>query len=81
MFLARIKFDKQELMEIQLTCLVCGSALYNTDQCLNEYIYHCSSPEARFWDFERGSTEQIKSKEHWDQSKKEIPNPARKKAS
>jgi hypothetical protein len=67
-------------MEIQLTCVVCRSALYNTDQCLSEFIYHCSSPEARFWDFERGSAEQDKSKEHWDLSKMEIPRRAKKTA-
>jgi hypothetical protein len=61
-------------MDMNLKCIVCESTLYNTDQCFNELTYHCSSPEARFWDFERGSAEQVKSKDHWDRSKQEIPN-------
>ena len=61
-------------MDPNLKCIICGSSLYNTDQCLNELTYHCSSPEARFWDFDRGSIEQINSKDHWDRSRQEIPN-------
>jgi hypothetical protein len=68
-------------MDTPLQCVICGSALYNTDRCLNESTYHCSSPEARFWDFERGSTEQLRSKDHWDKSKLEISNLVKKAAS
>ena len=53
-----------------LTCNVCGQPLYPTDQCNLETTLHCSSTEARFWDFERGSLEQLKAKEHWDKSRK-----------
>jgi len=68
-------------MNSNLKCSICGYPLYNTDQALGELIYHCSSPEARFWDFDRGSIEQIKSKEHWDLSRQEIPNFIRNEAS
>ncbi len=68
-------------MDLHLKCSICNSALYNTDQCFSELTYHCSSPEARFWDFERGSIEQINSKDHWDRSKQEIPNRVANKAS
>jgi hypothetical protein len=54
------------------TCSVCGEPLYPTDQCNLETTLHCSSAEARFWDFERGSKDQLKAKEHWEQSRKEI---------
>jgi hypothetical protein len=64
-------------MDPELKCVICGAPLYNTDRCFAEFSYHCSSPEARFWDFERGSAEQIKAKEHWDKSKQEIPNRVR----
>lgn len=67
-------------MDIHLKCIICGSPLYNTDQSLSEISYHCSSPEARFWDFDRGSIEQIKAKDHWDQSRQEIPNKVRNEA-
>ena len=60
-------------MDTKLKCIICGNALYNTDRCLNEFSYHCSSSEARFWDFERGTTEQLEAKDHWDKSKQEIP--------
>jgi hypothetical protein len=54
------------------TCSVCGEPLYQTDQCNLETTLHCSSTEARFWDFERGSLEQFKAKEHWDKSRKAV---------
>jgi hypothetical protein len=53
-------------------CNICGESLYPTDYCNLETTLHCSSPEARFWDFERGSLEQLKAKIHWDQSRKAI---------
>jgi hypothetical protein len=67
-------------MEANLKCGICGSALYNTDECYNELIYHCSSAEARFWDFERGSIEQNNAKDHWDRSRQETPNHVKKEA-
>lgn len=67
-------------MDTNLKCAVCGTDLYNTDQCFTEFSYHCSSSEARFWDFDRGSQDQVKAKEHWDQSKLEIPTQKKLKA-
>jgi hypothetical protein len=55
-----------------ITCRVCGAFLYSTDHGNDEVTYHCSSDEATFWDFERGSSEQIKAKEHWDKSRIEV---------
>lgn len=53
-------------------CDICGSPMYITDQGAFEYTYHCSSDDARFWEFDRGSKDQQKSKDHWDKSKKDI---------
>lgn len=53
-------------------CPVCGAKRYVTDHGNHELTLHCSSPEARFWDFERGSVEQTDAKQHWDQSKQEV---------
>lgn len=64
---------------MDLRCTICGADLYNTDQCLSELSYHCSSAEARFWDFERGTLEQTKAKDHWDRSRQEIPNSIKKR--
>ena len=55
-----------------LTCVVCGLAMYATDFGNHEVTYHCSSPEARFWDFDRGTVGQAKAKEHWDGSRVEV---------
>ena len=50
-------------------CHICGSSLYPTDHGNQEITYHCSSSEARFWDFDRGTIDQLKSKEHWEKSR------------
>ena len=55
-----------------LNCIVCGQPLYPTDHDNFEITYHCSSPQARFWDFDRGTREQDISKEHWDKSRLEV---------
>jgi len=59
---------------MDLKCMICGSPLYNTDRCLSEFSYHCSSEDARFWDCERGSKEEKNAKDHWELSRQEIPN-------
>jgi len=57
-------------------CVICGSPLYCTDHGNHEITYHCSSNQARFWDYERGSNEELMSKDHWDRSKlEEYPAP------
>jgi hypothetical protein len=53
-------------------CRICGAPLYSTDHYNFEITYHCSSEAARFWDYDRGTLEQVESKEHWDQSREEI---------
>jgi hypothetical protein len=55
-----------------LRCGVCGAPMYATDKGNCELTYHCSSPEARFWDFDRGTAEQALAKQHWDQSIREV---------
>ena len=51
------------------TCRICGAALYMTDHDRHEITWHCSSPKARFWDYDRGTIDQLKSKCHWDASR------------
>ncbi|MBS1917711.1 MAG: hypothetical protein JST87_15680 [Bacteroidetes bacterium] len=53
-------------------CIICGSELYVTDHGNHEITYHCSSDAARFWDYDRGTIEQAKAKEHWDKSRLEV---------
>jgi hypothetical protein len=46
--------------------------MYPTNRSNFEITFRCSSPDARFWDFDRGTKEQADAKEHWDQSLREI---------
>jgi hypothetical protein len=59
-------------LRVDIKCVVCGSDLYSTDHGNQEVTYHCSSTEARFWDYERGTYEQVVAKDHWDKSRQEI---------
>ncbi|MBS1661006.1 MAG: hypothetical protein JST68_08145 [Bacteroidetes bacterium] len=60
------------LQKLSYSCPLCGAPLYVTNYGNYEAILHCSSDEARFWNFERGTQEQIAAKQHWDQSRKEL---------
>jgi hypothetical protein len=53
-------------------CRICGAKLYATSQGNYEITYNCSSEQAKFWNFERGTVEQIQAKQHWDESRVEI---------
>lgn len=66
------KFVDQITANKEFSCPVCGSTIYVTDRGNNELTFHCSSAEARFWDFERGAPEQVAAKKHWDLSKREL---------
>ena len=66
------KFVIQITENKEFKCPVCGSSRYVTDQGNHELTFHCSSPEARFWDYERGTQEQNCAKQHWDQSMLEL---------
>ncbi|MDR3717009.1 MAG: hypothetical protein P4L51_29715 [Puia sp.] len=65
-------FIKKMEEDPEFVCPVCGSSMYVTDFGNHEFTFHCSSEEARFWDFGRGTREQSKSKQHWDQSRHEV---------
>ncbi|MBS1605548.1 MAG: hypothetical protein JST42_22985 [Bacteroidetes bacterium] len=53
-------------------CPVCGERRYVTDNGNHEWTVHCSSVQARFWDFERGTMAQTVARQHWDQSRLEL---------
>jgi len=46
----------------EMNCGICGGPMYATDHGNHEITFHCASGDARFWDFERGSPEQLKRK-------------------
>ena len=55
-------------------CPVCGGQLYRTDAGGTSATLQCSSPEARFWDFPRGSQEQKKAHDHFMRSTVYVSN-------
>jgi hypothetical protein len=67
-----VDFIKELLKKPEFQCPVCGTERYVTDQGNHEVTIHCSSPEAKFWDFDRGTLAQSAAKQHWDQSKLEL---------
>jgi len=70
-----LELGKKIVQDPEFKCPLCGSVMYMTDYGNHELTFHCSSAEARFWDFERGTTAQLISKLHWDQSKRDVfPN-------
>lgn len=46
-------------------CKVCGSQLYRTDGGGSKITLQCSSDEAMFWNFGRGTKEQSQSHKHF----------------
>jgi hypothetical protein len=69
---AQCSNDPEKIFHPMIRCEICGENLYITDHGNHEITYHCSSAQARFWDFERGTSEQIKAKDHWDKSKLDV---------
>jgi len=53
-----VKIDKYK-------CKICDSYLYRTDSGGNSVTLQCSSEEAMFWNFNRGTKEQHDSHEHF----------------
>ena len=63
---------QKDLLHPDTTCRVCGAPLYSTDHDNFEITYHCSSEQARFWDYDRGTMAQEAAKDHWDRSREEV---------
>ena len=55
-------------------CPVCHGQLYRTDAGGNSVTLQCSSDEARFWNFPRGSDEQKTAHNHFMKSTTTISN-------
>lgn len=53
-------------------CSICGNNLYVTYEGGRKITLQCSSDEAKFWEFTRGSEEQKKSHEHFMRSTKYV---------
>lgn len=64
-------------------CSLCGEHLYKTDGGGPKVTLQCSSEEAKFWNFNRGTEEQRSAHEHFTKStvsvsKKEWEDEAKK---
>lgn len=49
-------------------CSLCGEHLYKTDGGGHVVILQCSSEEAKFWNFDRGTKEQSEAHNHFHKS-------------
>lgn len=54
-------------------CKICGAPMYRTDGGGSRVILQCSSEEAMFWNFNRGTKEQSISHKHFTESTMNIP--------
>lgn len=62
------QFNEELKILNKYKCPVCGGVLYRTDAGGPDITLQCSSDEARFWDFTRGSKEQAKAYKHFNNS-------------
>jgi hypothetical protein len=69
-FFYNIKLNE---MNTNYKCSICGSRLYRTDGGGMSVTLQCSSDDAKFWNFNRGTEEQRKSHEHFTKSLISIP--------
>lgn len=51
--------------DTDLVCKICGAKMYMTDIGGTSKTYHCSSDEAKFWNFLRGSKEEKIAHKHF----------------
>ena len=69
-----IQFNEGMRVLSDYKCPVCRGALYRTDVGGNSVTLQCSSDEAKFWDFMRGTEEQKKSHDHFVRSTTYVSN-------
>ena len=65
----RIKrFNEMKVNDPDHRCKICGSPMYRTDGGGTTATLQCSSDEAKFWNFNRGTKEQHDSHKHFTDS-------------
>lgn len=75
----KIKRFKKFYEELRIStnnykCPICGQELYRTDAGGMSATLQCSSDDAKFWNFPRGSQEQKEAHDHFTKSTIYIPN-------
>lgn len=73
MKILRFNQINEELLNDEHKCSICGSSLYRTDAGGIYAILQCSSDDAKFWNFGRGTEEQKKSHDHFVKSTIKVP--------
>lgn len=62
------QFNEELLRLENYKCPICRSELYRTDAGGRNVTLQCSSPEAMFWNFPRGTEDQKKAHDHFMKS-------------
>lgn len=60
--------NNQEQVTYAIRCKVCGAPLYRTDSGGRTVTLQCSSLEAQFWNFPRGSKQNETAHRHFEDS-------------
>lgn len=60
-----LRFNEMKILDPSYKCKVCGLQLYRTDGGAPAVTLQCSSDEAKFWNFNRGTKEQNISHKHF----------------
>jgi hypothetical protein len=53
-------------------CPVCGSPMYITHHFHEQITIHCAAPEAKFWQYPKGSLAEDIARIHWDRSREDL---------
>ena len=68
------QFNEELLRLENYKCPICRSELYRTDAGGRNVTLQCSSPEAMFWNFPRGTEDQKKAHDHFMRSTTYVSN-------
>jgi len=60
-----LRFSEMKVNDPEHRCKICGSPMYRTDGGGPTVTLQCSSDEAKFWNFNRGTKEQSISHKHF----------------
>lgn len=68
-----LRFNELKVNDPEHRCKICGAPLYRTDGGGKSVTLQCSSDDAKFWNFNRGTKEQHDSHKHFMDSIMTIP--------
>lgn len=68
-----LRFNEMKVNDPEHRCKICGSPMYRTDGGGPTVTLQCSSDEAKFWNFDRGTKLQHDAHNHFMDSMIHIP--------